>query len=47
MIHIKDVFEKLCDIGEFEDDDDGISMLANFMMKSTSRPKKQFKRAST
>ena len=54
MIHIKDIFEKLCGIGEFEDDGNGVSMLANFMMSSVNKknPKKTekqygLKRAST
>jgi len=54
MIHIKDIFEKLCGIGEFEDDGNSVSMLANFMMSSVNKknPKKTekqygLKRAST
>jgi len=28
MVHIKDIFEKLCSVGEFEDDLDPMKMLA-------------------
>lgn len=54
MIHIKDIFEKLCGIGEFEDDGNSVAMLANFMVSSVTKknPKEKavkygLKRAST
>lgn len=33
FVHIKDIFEKLCDIGEFEDDRDPIRMLTKNIFK--------------